>query len=36
MKKNTFKSPRNRKSKIEPRLSKINQAEKDDEYLESE
>ncbi len=36
MKKLSFKSPGNRKSKIEPKLEKINSDEKDPEYLQSE
>ena len=36
MKKLSFKSPINRKSKIEPKLQKINSDEKDPEYLASE
>ncbi len=36
MKKLSFKSPPNRKSKIEPRIEKINSDDKDHEYLPSE
>lgn len=36
MKKLSFKSPQGRKSKIEPKLEKINSDEKDAEYLPSE